>query len=225
MENIALALSGGGLRAAAFSLGCLSYLSKVKYAGQPLLNNVSYISSTSGGSITNLLYCLQLYQGKKFPEIFDTISNTIDGEKLVSKAIQVLRQNGEWKARSSKSRNLINAFSIAYDEAFGRATFGEFRDLSNAPHVREICVNATEFSNGLSFRFQTQNDPDTNGRIGNGYIFFKEDEKSQQAADRIKLGDVLAASSCFPSGFEPLIFPNDFTHQSLSADDLENSIT
>ena len=44
--KIALALSGGGHRAAAFHLGVLKYL-----AEQNLLTHVSHISSTSGGSI------------------------------------------------------------------------------------------------------------------------------------------------------------------------------
>jgi NTE family protein len=52
--KIALALSGGGSRAVAFHLGCLRALHD---AG--LLNDVSVISSVSGGSMLAALYCSQ----------------------------------------------------------------------------------------------------------------------------------------------------------------------
>src|SRR5258708_36904718 len=29
---------------------------------------------------------------------------------------------------------------------------------------------------------------------------------------QIKLGDIVASSSCFPAGFEPLIYPRDFSY-------------
>lgn len=59
-NEIALALSGGGFRAASYSLGCLSYLHRVIYQDQPLLKRVKFISSASGGSITNLFYTLKV---------------------------------------------------------------------------------------------------------------------------------------------------------------------
>jgi hypothetical protein len=37
LEEIAVALSGGGFRAASFSIGCLSYLERVIYQDKPLL--------------------------------------------------------------------------------------------------------------------------------------------------------------------------------------------
>ena len=45
LENIALSFSGGGFRAAAFTLGCVSYLNDVPYKAQPLLHKVRFISS------------------------------------------------------------------------------------------------------------------------------------------------------------------------------------
>ena len=41
--------------------------------------------------------------------------------------------------------------------------------------------------------------------IGNFYVDLPKED-----AGKIRLADVLAASSCFPGGFEPLEFPNDF---------------
>ena len=51
-SKIALALSGGGSRAMAFHLGCLRALNETG-----LLNQVSVISSVSGGSVIAALYC------------------------------------------------------------------------------------------------------------------------------------------------------------------------
>ena len=113
MENIALAFSGGGYRAACFSLGSLSYLRHVQYDGAPLLEKVKFISSTSGGSITNLVYAQYLFSGKSFEEAYRFLLTELDGEKLLAAATGILQNSREWSQRPEKSRNLINAFSIA----------------------------------------------------------------------------------------------------------------
>ena len=48
-----IAMSGGGIRSAAFQLGILSGLQSRPYANKTLLNRVDYISSVSGGSWAN----------------------------------------------------------------------------------------------------------------------------------------------------------------------------
>ena len=53
-RNIGLALSGGGLRASIFHMGVLKYL-----AEKNKLEEISYISSVSGGSLLiGLIYSL-----------------------------------------------------------------------------------------------------------------------------------------------------------------------
>jgi len=49
---IALSFSGGGMRAAAFSYGVLETLRSVRTADGDLLDDVSFITSVSGGSLT-----------------------------------------------------------------------------------------------------------------------------------------------------------------------------
>ncbi|MCY7388828.1 MAG: patatin-like phospholipase family protein, partial [Burkholderiales bacterium] len=50
---VALSFSGGGLRAAAFSYGVLEALAKTSTrSGKPLIDDVAFITSVSGGSIT-----------------------------------------------------------------------------------------------------------------------------------------------------------------------------
>lgn len=224
-KNIALAMSGGGFRAAAFSLGTLSYLNYLKVDGTPLLENVKFIGSTSGGSITNIAYTVAICNGRDFGSLYTELSENLSGEKLMASVFSILQDDSYWKERSQKSRNLINAFSIAYDQLlYGQKTFGFINQNLAATHLDEICVNATEFSNGISFRFQTQSPREgfKKGRVGNNYIYFLDTHLS--TADQIKLGDILACSSCFTGGFEPFIFPDDFTYQGLGRDQLSDSI-
>src|SRR5712692_2329248 len=55
-NSIVLSLSGGGLRAAAFSHGVLTALESVKTADGDLLDDVALISSVSGSSLTAAHY-------------------------------------------------------------------------------------------------------------------------------------------------------------------------
>lgn len=226
MENIALAFSGGGFRAAAYSLGCLSYLNKVIYNDKPLLQNVKFISSTSGGSIANLLYSAYIYEGKTFDAFYKELTKQLDGEQLLQNALGNLKKPSvAWKGRPEKNINLINAFSLEYDKLLGQRQFSIFSDRANNPHLEEICVNSTEFTNGYAFRFQSQNAAlaTGNGLIGNNYIYFNP--AGIEAAKKIKLADILASSSCFPSGFEPMIFPHDYTSETLGKDELVNGLS
>lgn len=227
MKNIALAFSGGGFRAAAFSLGTLSYLNAVKDEDISLLKHVKFIGSTSGGSITNLMYAAGTCEGKSFEEIYSQLFDALKGDNLMARVFDILADDGIWDKRPKKSRNLINAFSIAYDEEgfLKGQTMGLFSEKISQSHLEEITVNATEFSNGISFRFQTQQKDSIfpRGRVGNNYIYFKRTNLA--AADKLKLGDLLACSSCFPGGFEPFIFPDDFTHADLVIKELSAAVS
>ena len=222
MKNIALALSGGGFRAASFSLGTLSYLQHSQLDGKPLLDNVTFMGSTSGGSLTNIVYNLGIRQGKSFSEIYHSLLSMVDGEELLKKVFQILSDPGKWTNRGEKSQNLINAFSIAYDDLLAHAEFNTLfgYDAAANPVQKEVCVNATEFTNGLSFRFQSQKPGATNGRIGNNYIYFNDTTVGGQ----LLLADIMACSSCFSGGFEPFIFPDDFVHDKLDRTTLSNSL-
>jgi NTE family protein len=58
-ENlVALSFSGGGLRASAFSFGVLQALKEISPKGEDLLDDLTFISSVSGGSLTAAYYGL-----------------------------------------------------------------------------------------------------------------------------------------------------------------------
>lgn len=231
-ENIALAFSGGGFRAASFALGVLSYLNNTKFTdgadplnGTSVLQQVSFISSASGGTITAALYALYNTGGKTFAEFYVKLFETLQGELILKNALEILSDKARWRNRPEKSRNIINAFAMAYDEyIFEGSTLKALDKNSPGTHLQEVCFNTTEFYTGQSFRQDKKlaydSKPDKYFNFGNQAIFLEKD-----IADELKLSDLLAASSCFPAGFEPIIFPNDFAHQGLTEHELKKALT
>jgi hypothetical protein len=51
------------------------------------------------------------------------------------------------------------------------------------------------------FRFQRSD----GGDIGNRKISIP-----QEVAEQMRVADIVASSSCFPGGFEPMVFPDDY---------------
>lgn len=213
-DKIAMGLSGGGYRATAFHLGSMSYLHDTTYKGQPLLNNVKMLSTVSGGTFTGVYYAYQLVkEGKSFPEIFENLIGLLGQFDLLDAAMAKLHMGeDEWPAH--KRRNIINAFALTYDELYvNSGTFGDLAAINgppseadkeadskiSKPHLEDIAFNATELTHGSLFRFK-------NGRVMGNKPF----SVPKEAKSAVKLGDIIASSSCFPGGFEPLAFPDDF---------------
>jgi len=88
-DNIAIAFSGGGFRAATFALGTLCYLERIG-----LTNQINYVSSASGGTITNLLYTSCLKQGIPFDVFYEKALAALNGEQLLT---EVMTSNGRNK--------------------------------------------------------------------------------------------------------------------------------
>jgi predicted acylesterase/phospholipase RssA len=228
-QNIGLALSGGGFRAASFSLGVMHYLHSVPSGllgkqgnNTSLLERVKFITSTSGGSITNAFYTSQLYKGGEIPVILRRLFATLQGDQMLEHALDRLTDESAWTKYPDKERNLINAFSLTYnEELLGGETFGVYFDRKHNPHIEEVCINATELNNGLYFRFQTNGNPGTLNEFGNFYLHFRQD--GLDALKSIRIADAVAASSCFPSGFEPIVFPNDFANATFGKEALKKA--
>ena len=197
---IALALSGGGYRAAAFHLGTLRTLHETG-----LLKSVDILSTVSGGTIVGTSYALSQVQHKSFERFYDDFLSRLRTQRPVHRATQLLTR----QHKSLPRRTLITAQAQALDEQFyGGETFGKF---FNSPiHIGEIIFNATDFRCGLPFRFQKSRNP--RAKIGNGKHWMPVD-----VAREMRLADLVAASSCFPGGFEPIGFPHDFVWQDRDA--------
>ena len=227
-KHIALAISGGGFRAGAYGLGVLSYLNHTSYLDteeKTLLENVTYISSASGGTITSSLYALNCAKGKPFAAYYKKVFEQINDEKLITRALEILNDKKYWKNQQGKSHNTINSFALAYNELlFESATV---KDLKANPtsHLEEVCFNSTELYDGLLFRqaIKLKEDQGVGDQeqflYGNFNLHLKH-----ETAEHLHLSDLLAASSCFPGGFEPMIFPRDFASTKTSKRELLNGL-
>lgn len=201
LKNIAVSLSGGGYRATTFHLGALSYLNHQRFHDRPILEEVKIISTISGGTFTGAMYALRLAQGKTFDDCFADLYHLLENDQLVDLALHKLSNPSKW-SNPHKSKDMINAFSEVYNEVFfGGATFETLYE-GRASHLTDVVFGSSEFSYGIQFRFQEDKGQ---GRFGNRYL-----NLPTEAAKRIRIADAVAASSCFPGGFEPMIMPIDF---------------
>ncbi|HUI64603.1 MAG TPA: patatin-like phospholipase family protein [Bacteroidota bacterium] len=196
LERIALTLSGGGYRAAAFHLGTLSYLRK---AG--LLEKVRVLSTVSGGTITGAKFAVSAKRKIPFEKFFLAMYGFLRDVDLVQLSLERIGDRRRGSALGFE--DFITAFADLYDERLVPETrFGLFWE-GKPCHLEEIIFNATEFKTGLPFRFQRSENG--NPKIGNGNVWI-----SPATARKIRIADIIAASTCFPGGFEPLAFPRDF---------------
>lgn len=206
-QNIGLCFSGGGYRATFFALGVLSYLDNVSYKDKSLLKAVKAISTVSGGTLTGVGYAKAVQSpGYDFKAFFKTFYSTFTPENdiLLETAIAKLEDDSVWKANPHKKRSLVNAFALTYAEmTVFEGSFENF-EKNKIKQLEEVCFNATDFSFGLTYRFQNR------GYFGNNPLYKKNQKEVNALRNNVKLGDVIASSSCFPMGFEPLVFPDDY---------------
>jgi predicted acylesterase/phospholipase RssA len=193
---VALSLSGGGYRAAGFHLGVLDMLNRLD-----LLRDISALSTVSGGTFTGMRYALSLRAGESFQTFFEKFKTDLQTIDIVDLALSKLA--GSPPDIPSCRWDVITACASVYDQKFfGGKRFGVFWEHPPIP-IKELIFNATEFRDAIAFRFQKSERP--HAKIGNGKLSITPGQ-----AQQLRLADIAAASSCFPGGFEPLSFPNDF---------------
>lgn len=206
-QEVAICLSGGGFRAATFHLGTLSYLSHLKMAdGRSFLNMVNTISTISGGTITGLWYLAGLCKGIGDDESFNNLY-----QKLITVDIPTAALNSFVKNQKNV-HSLIKQMTDVYDDLFFKdERFGLILDnIENIP-VHHFSANGTDFSCSLPFRYQaTKAIHNAKEEYKHGFIGNNRNNIPWTVARHIRLSEILATSSCFPGGFEPLVFPTDF---------------
>ncbi|RKH48991.1 patatin-like phospholipase family protein [Corallococcus llansteffanensis] len=192
-----MSLSGGGYRAATFHLGTLRFLH-----GMGLLPDVVGLSTVSGGTLTGLAWVVSQLDGKPFTEFHDTYAGWLKGTNVIAEALTGLTSDREHQSHTWAS--LIRSAADVYSRRsfLDDRRFGEVLDASGL-QFQELIFNATEFHTGSDFRFRRSDRPDV--RPGN-----KNTPLPRSVARHVRLADVAAASSCFPGGFEPLVFPQQF---------------
>lgn len=208
-ENVAISMSGGGYRATTFHLGTLAYVSTLQWKEVSLLDRIRVISSVSGGTFTAIQYAAAIKQGRSFHEAFRDLYGFMKDEDLIKNALECLANDSYWNG--TKQRSLINAVSIVYHQKLQSEHFRLLFRPEPEIHLKEIIFNATEFNFGLPFRHQkTELTQLENGALTHGIVGNYQIQIPQECAEEMRLADILASSSCFPLGFEPINFPNDF---------------
>ena len=206
--NIGLAFSGGGYRAATFDLGALSFLNTIHLDdGRTLLDCVTVLTSVSGGTIPAMKYMLARARGQQVDEMVKEVFDFLCNEDLVAQAMQGLSAE-----KANRNASSIKIMAGIYDSClFGNAMMGDIIDNFEHIPVKDYTALATDFDNSLPFRFRL-----TEGRMTNGSKFSygafgnQKHHIGRSVARHITPGEALACSSCFPSGFEPMMYPDDF---------------
>ena len=206
--NIAISLSGGGYRAAAFHLGSLDLLYRVG-----LLEHITILSTVSGGTITGAKYAVSLSRGESFESFYNQLYHFLLHERLPDYWLKELSN----QKQAQKSPSLIAAAAQTYhNKLLNKATFKEIIDSQHHIHLKEIVFNTTELKTGNNFRFRVG----AGGFIGNYNIRLPKSVLAE-----IRVADAIAASSCFPFGFKPLYFPDDFKLTNTNWEELFKQIT
>lgn len=181
VKPIALALSGGGIRAMVFHLGVLRYL-----AERGLLESVARVSTVSGGSL--LVGLLLQQNGMRWPTSEQFLSCSLPAlrEALCTRSLQ-------WGAARQLLNPLNWRFLLSRANLLALALRHEWRvttTLADLPEVPEWSINGTTAESGKRFRFKRKD-------IGDYTLGYA-------SAERFPLEAALAVSAAFPGGFGPL---------------------
>ena len=188
-KDIALVLSGGGIRAMAFHLGVLRRMAELG-----LLERVSHVSSVSGGSL--IVGLMLLENDLKWPssqaflqEVLPRLRVSLTRRSLQWGAVRQLARPWNWRFIASRANVLAAAL---------RNEWGATMTLADLPEVPEWSINGTNAENGRRFRFKRLD----LGDYVSGYA----------DARHYPLANALAVSAAFPGGFGPLsLETNAFT--------------
>ena len=224
-KRIGLALSGGGYRAAAYHIGTLRALNRLG-----ILEKVDVISSVSGGSITAAYYALHKDNFEEFEKSFTTKlkKGVLDSSilRLVYFGIflfllivatilflifcpwcwgwKILVSMSSWVATIIglvwlllKCQFRLLPFNRLIMEEYDKYFF-EGKTLTDLPQKPILTINATEITYNRIFSFsQTK----VSGGKFKEELFIKE---------KIPLSFAVMASSAFPAGIDPIVFPTEY---------------
>ncbi len=171
----ALALSGGGYRASVFHLGVLSCL-----AHQEQLENVTFLSTVSGGSlVTGLVFSLN---GNTWPTSKQYLEKVLPAARKVFTTTDM-----QTSLLQSISQNLFLLFGNRAQELsrLMQEIWGVTISVKQLPKSPRWMINATCYETGKDWRFEQF-------RMGDYLFGYSYD------TDQVKLADAMAASAGFP---------------------------
>lgn len=178
---LALALSGGGVRAMAFHTGVLRAL-----AERSLLESVTHLSTVSGGSL--LIGCVLQEAGYLWPSsedflarVYPALQTRLCSRSLTADALWELTNPANWRLLLSRANLVSRAL---------QKRWGIHASLSDLPARPEWSINGTTAETGKRFRFKR----DSVGDYTLGYA----------KPNGLPLSHALAVSAAFPGGIGPL---------------------
>jgi len=177
-----VAFSGGGTRAAAMAYGVLEELrdTPIVVDGRPsrLLDEVTHISSVSGGSFTSAYY--GLYGDK----IFDNFENEFLLKDVEGHLTKSLMNPTHWFTRKGRTERAVEYYNkILFHDA-------SFADMMQ-PGRPMIIINASDLAHGIRFSF-----------IQDYFDLLCSDVRDFPVASAV------AASSAVPVVFNPVVVEN-----------------
>jgi NTE family protein len=145
-RRIGLALSGGGLRAAVFHLGVLRRL-----AAERLLEDVSVVSTVSGGSLVTAAIVSQ--SGMKWPSSADYLGSIYPElrRRLTSSDLFSLKSIG-WRGLAEFNLRLVRSRADVLATMLERI-WGVSGRLGDLPDTPQWLINTTCIETGKNWRF------------------------------------------------------------------------
>lgn len=189
-RRLSLALSGGGVRAAAFHAGVMRYL-----AERVRLEDVVHVSSVSGGSLfVGMVFCLsRLYWPSSkvyLAEVFPRFREILTTQSLQQAALGHLILNPlNWRFLLSRANVLARALETTW------GVHGELSSICNSP---TWSINCTTAETGRRFRFKRM----TMGDYELGYA----------NVEKFSVAKAMAISAAFPGGIGPLSVKTENFH-------------
>ena len=148
-------------------------------------------------------YC----EGKETDESLRELYSILTSCNLPADLLDSYLQEG------NRNPSFIKEMIRQYDKVFfHERTFGLIMDKLEEGHIHHFSANGTDFSTGLAFRFQASRSiKNTKPEYRHGIIGNNTHRVPRDIAVQIRLSEILAVSSCFPGGFEPVVYPDDFS--------------
>ncbi|WEM40870.1 patatin-like phospholipase family protein [Photobacterium sp. DA100] len=142
--TVAIAMSGGGTRAAALSYGVMKALKDTSLlqvdASKPVIDELDFISSVSGGSFTAAYY--GLYGDKLFSDFEQDFLYHRVSDDLFTRLISPRT----WFATGGRTQQAIDYYQA---NLFYGATFADL----NRPNRPTVVINASDLGGGVRFSF------------------------------------------------------------------------
>ena len=179
-DVIVLALSGGGARSTAFSLGALQGLRDLRARdGRTVLDHVRIVTAVSGGSI------MAAYYGQHGPPGLDTFRAAYLDKDWTAQIHTNLVSPLNWaRAAGGGLNDQVRTSNWLDREVFAHGLMG---DLTNRFDVR-VVLNATDLYNGTTFAFTR--------------TYF---DALCSDLESVRIADAVAASMAFPGAFHPVV--------------------